>query len=127
MSLGYIEVVYPSRLVNGHVERTTGVRIGRFAVSFDEPDRWPWNVDHIGTGFTMGQFDNSEDAYAFADDLSRFSRRDPTASLPPRGVPIRALLAAQDKLYTQLGEAINDWIDAVSPGRFQPFREWRRG
>ena len=97
----------------------SGVRVGRFAVRvkvyggqfFDRLQR-TYIVNHINTGFSMADFDTFEAAMGFADDASRFARKDVSAR-------------TKEKLHEQLGEPMVAWMkEARRTGQFIPYRQW---
>ena len=120
MPLGFTEIEYTIRNKEGESWRVTGVQIGRWAVRlgaedhpnlFDSDVENQYVVDHINSGVGAMAFDNFEDAYAFADDLSRFSKSD-TSSRSPKGV------------MKQVGPAVRKWALHVKNNGYMPFREW---
>jgi hypothetical protein len=104
-----------------HGVRVRGARVGRFAIrmrwagarqmEFGRPTR-PFVVDHINTGAILADVTNFDDALRIADDLSRFSRKDPSARSASR--------AAE-----QIGESVVKWaIACCNEDRHIPYREW---
>lgn len=119
------DIRYAVRGCNGTRFPVRGMRVGRFAVrvaladtvvfahdrSWSRPHR-AFAVDHVGTGCAMGDFTRFDDALALADDISRFSRRDPSSRDPSR--------AAE-----QVGGLVVEWLrDCVSADRVTPYRAW---
>jgi hypothetical protein len=118
--LGYIEVTYTIRNAAGRQEEVKGVRVGRFAVRRATPEQMSvaflpeleWRVDHTPSGAAVAVFDNPDDAYAMADDISRFAQRDPASRDVRRAVQ-------------QIGPAVGAWVNEVQQaGAYTPFREW---
>jgi hypothetical protein len=129
MALGFIEVEYRVSFKDSK-PLVRGVQVGRFAVrhavpgstgsyGLPETDVAPWRVDHIPTGLAVAAFDNFDEAYALADDISRFSKQDPSGKTNVRAV-------------AQLGPQIGEWMRAVhdpwssrgAPLKYIPFRDW---
>lgn len=100
------------------VARVNALRVGRFAVRGALPEEThiifprylrPWAVVHVNTGTLVGDFSSHGDALAFADDLSRFSAKDP-ASRDPR------------RVIKQMGPAVVEWARAIhDSGAYVPF------
>jgi hypothetical protein len=75
-----------------------------------------WNVMHINSGITWS-FSELAVALAVADDMSRFSRTDPST---------RKLVA--DALRKQMGELVWSWVEEQQvTDAYVPFRQWRDG
>jgi hypothetical protein len=128
--LGFVEVDYIMRLKGVDPAGFTpvrGVQVGRFAIRHAAPgshqsyflpsvEDAPWRVDHIPTGYAISAFDNFEDAYALADDISRFSKSDPSSKDPKR-------------VGEQVGPQIRAWLKAIYPDagmtpKYIPYRQW---
>jgi hypothetical protein len=121
------DVRYRIRLTSNDREPVTGMRVGRFAVrmcrvgervgtSHDGIGRLlrAFGVDHIASGLGIADFSTFADALALADDLSRFSRRDPSSRDPWRAVEL-------------IGSALVPWLRAcVAADRAVPYRDWQR-
>jgi hypothetical protein len=96
-------------------ELVRGFQIGRFAVRAIVPGTifrardgslgYPraFTVDHIETGASVAHFSMFGDAFAFADEISRFALSDPDAR------DVNALIA-------QLGRRICEWADICRGG-----------
>lgn len=91
-------------------ERVTGFQVGRFAFRRVLEDTEPigssiqlevpfYAIDHIPTGFSVLNVRTVEDAGRLVDDLSRFSKEDPSS----RDV---------EKVKAQLGPDILRWLTA---------------
>lgn len=129
MPLGFVEVDYYITTDNGKTP-VRGVQIGRFAVrnggdddiarvALPPSDLAPWVVEHIPTGLALVAFDNFEDAYAAADDLSRFSKSDPSSKDQKRAVEqVGPLIRAW--VHTML----DPWRGQQQPLKYIPYREW---
>jgi hypothetical protein len=104
--------------------RVRGVRVGRFAVrhaipgnhpetsTFRSVEETPWRVDHTASGGGVVAFDNPADAFAFADDISRFSKSDPSSS-------------DSFVVVKQIGSTVGRWVEYTRKnGVYTPFREW---
>jgi len=77
--------------------------------------KYPWVVDHIASGQFAGSFETPEEAYGYADDLSRFSTKDPSSK--------DKRLAVQQ--IGKRGSSIRKWAAEVSRAHsYIPFREW---
>jgi len=125
MSFGYVEVNYTIRNRDMEEYRVTGIRVGRWAVrkagddhpgltwmDDEEAAEYPWRVDHIPTGLIAAAFATPEDAYAFADDISRFSLKDPASK-------------NTDRVMAQIGTPVRKWAAHVRDSKkYVPFREW---
>ncbi len=129
--LGFVEVDYHISFPNEKPERVHGVQVGRFAIRKASPDDHavdrmpsledaPWRIDHIPSGVAVAAFDSFENAYALADDISRFSKSDTSSKDLAR-------------LKKQMGEQIVGWLKATqmpflrgeSPVmQYIPYREW---
>lgn len=141
MALGFIEVEYPLVSTAGGLFPVRGVQVGRFAVRqwlTDHPpsgtllhaaeEDVPWRIDHIGTGAGMGAFATPEEAYAFADEISRQALRDPSAAL--RGdYSISSLIRTTERLKKQFGKILVEYIREVGfrtrYDEFIGYTEWR--
>jgi hypothetical protein len=103
MSLDVYETVrYTRRLTDGRSERVEGLRVGRFAIRETgdvEAGTRQFSVEHIPTGFRLISVQFMQEAAMIADDISRFSARDP---------------AAKDKVRAaeQIGKKVRDWLKA---------------
>lgn len=110
-------------------QSVTGYQIGRFAVRSTPPnfmvfstDNQPcvtraWLVDHIPSGFVILSVDTFEEAVVVADDLSRFSKSDPSAKKPAN-------------VLKQIGPDMDAWLRGIllRQRRGLPaigFREWK--
>lgn len=101
--------------------RVRGARVGRFAIRMRGAGAYCphtgrhtrlFVVDHINTGAILVDVTNFDDALRIADDLSRFSLKDPSARAAKRAV-------------TQIGPAVVEWsIDCCNQDRHIPYREW---
>ena len=137
MSFGFVEVDYKIavRETDGSTSwrDVSGVQIGRFAVRQAAPgtidagnlppvEDAPWRVDHVPSGLCVFAFADFEEAYAAADDLSRFSSRD---------------MSAKDRLKVreQSGSLIVEWVLMINEPHYDrdgrrkmpkyiPFRDW---
>ena len=110
-----------------HTRRpATGVQIGRFAVRmsagevlYDADGRnsvaRPWSVDHIASGISVLDLHTFEDAVFVADDVSRFSAKDPDAT-------------TLDALIEQLGDRVVGWLTWIEQQKggypHLSFRQW---
>jgi hypothetical protein len=124
MSFGFVEIDYLIGGVEGDNTPVRGAQVGRFAVRHateEQPEAHskrvpriedaPWRVDHIPTGAIVWAFDNFETAYAVADDLSRFSSKDPSSK-------------DREKAMQQMGTNIGAWMRDVIAHGYKPYREW---
>jgi hypothetical protein len=123
----HIEVDYYLALSGGK-RRVRGVQVGRFAVRHAvSADVAPWRVDHIPTGLAVSAFETFEDAYALADDISRFSQHDPSSK-------------NKAKAAKQIGPQVGRWMFHINKGAnmaeitrgevrpiYVSFREWLEG
>lgn len=125
MALGHIIRRYKlSEIPGSGILYVEGVQIGRFGIHeiTDAEDRtehpkWAkYAVDHINTGKCVLRTRTFEDAVMIADDLSRFSRSDPSSR-------------NREKVIRQLGPSVARWIydQYKKPdGRVIGYREWLR-
>jgi hypothetical protein len=132
--LSYIETEYwihskhfPTAKKEARLIKVKGYQIGRFGVRTeidpDDPEKHvehhpspggkgDWRIEHIPTGAFIFSTDDFDTAIAIADDLSRFSAKDP-ASKDPK-VAMR-----------QIGQPVRIWMrDQVNPHGYMPFRDW---
>lgn len=109
--------------------RVTGYQIGRFAVRPTPPGftvfsmnnkpcvTHAWLLDHIPSGFVVLSLDTFAEAVVVADDLSRFSKSDPSTKNPA-------------KVLQQVGPDMDAWLRGIllRQRRGLPaigFREWK--
>lgn len=104
-----------------------GVQVGRFAIRCTDPNEPcilpdgasgilgnPYAVDHMASGAGLGDFETWADAVAIADDVSRFSERDPDGKTPT-------------ELIEQLGPVMFAWLHHCARVRVPiPFRTWQQ-
>ena len=104
MALGVYETVrYTRRLKDGKSERVEGLRVGRFAIRETEiGDHTIFVVEHTPSGYRVFIAHSLEDAAMLADDLSRFSEKDPSAKDPKRAA-------------AQMGPKIEQWVRIQQP------------
>jgi hypothetical protein len=70
-------------------------------------------VDHINTGIVLVTLDSFEDAVVVADDVSRFSRKDPSTK-------------DREKFFEQLGEHLINWLKwCIQHNKAVPFRNYQ--
>jgi hypothetical protein len=120
------DVRYRIRLNSGAraCESVAGMRVGRFALrrcrvgeTVGRPGRparvlRAFGVDHIASGMGIADFSEFVDALALADDLSRFSRRDPSSRDPWRTIEL-------------IGPALMPWLRAcLGADHVTPYRQW---
>jgi hypothetical protein len=110
MPLGvYNEIRYTIR-GRGSSVRAVGYQIGRFAIrkilngdelSFaSERLEFPfYSVDHIPTGYAVMSAQTVEEAAQIADDMSRFSEKDPSSKNPHKAI-------------AQMGRSVDVWRKA---------------
>lgn len=100
MDLGIYETVrYNRHRKDGKRERVEGLRVGRFAIRELEVDgSRRVQVDHTPSGYRVfNTYSSIEFAAMLADDLSRFSAKDPSAKDPKRAA-------------AQMGPKIEAWV-----------------
>lgn len=121
------DIRYRIRLVSDDRQQVTGMRVGRFAIRMCRPgetvgrrDRGnerllrAFSVDHIASGLGIADFSSFADALALADDLSRFSQRDPSSRDPWRTCEL-------------IGPALVPWLrSCLEADHVTPYRAWMR-
>jgi hypothetical protein len=132
--LSYIETEYwisskyfPKATKEARIFKVKGYQIGRFGVRTevdpDDPDKSSehhptpgskghWRIEHIPTGAFIFSVDDFDTAIAIADDLSRFSEKDPSSK-------------AAKVAMRQIGNPLRLWMrEQVKPHGYMPFRDW---
>lgn len=120
------EVSYKLMTIHGGMVEVRGIQVGRFMVRtkmegelgmLGSPRMYSasldWRVDHVPSRSSLAEAATFEQALQFADDVSRFAKKDPASK-------------KTELLKKQFGPELLAWImDAYQHGYRCDFRTWR--